>query len=127
MRVAIVTGASSGVGQSAAVQLAKRGTGLIVTYHANQSEALDTVATIEKNGGTAVALRLDVGRPDTFPAFSSRSRSAHPDTTCSSPPERPERRVCRTVRLAGPRSCDPLSPYDSARTSHAAVAARRTS
>jgi short-subunit dehydrogenase len=31
MRVAIVTGASSGIGQSAAVQIAKRGTGVIVT------------------------------------------------------------------------------------------------
>ncbi len=37
MRVAIITGASSGIGQSAAVQLAKRGTGVIVTYHGNQS------------------------------------------------------------------------------------------
>jgi len=48
MRVAIVTGASSGIGQSAAVKIAKRGTGVIVTYHGNQSGALDTIATIEK-------------------------------------------------------------------------------
>lgn len=69
MRVAIVTGASSGIGQSAAIQIAKRGTGVILTYNGNQSGALDAVAAIEKDGGTAVPLRLDVGRSETFPAF----------------------------------------------------------
>lgn len=69
MQVAIVTGASSGIGQSAAIQIAKRGTGVILTYHGNTSGALDAVASIEKEGGTAVALPLDVGRSETFPAF----------------------------------------------------------
>jgi NAD(P)-dependent dehydrogenase (short-subunit alcohol dehydrogenase family) len=69
MQLAIVTGASSGIGRSAAVQLAHRGTGVVLTYHANRAGALDTVAIIEKDGGTAVALPLDVSRSDTFPAF----------------------------------------------------------
>jgi NAD(P)-dependent dehydrogenase (short-subunit alcohol dehydrogenase family) len=67
--IAIVTGASSGIGQSAAVQIARRGTGVILTYHGNRSGALDTVAAIEKDGGTAVALPLDAGRSAAFPAF----------------------------------------------------------
>jgi len=41
-------GPGSGIGQSAAVQIAKRGAGVIATYHGNQSGALDTVATIER-------------------------------------------------------------------------------
>ena len=69
MPIAIVTGASSGIGQSAAIQLAARGTGVILTYNGNQAGALDTVGKIEKAGGTAVALHLDVSRPETFPAF----------------------------------------------------------
>lgn len=69
MQIAIITGASSGIGQSAAIQTAKRGTGVILTYGANQAGALDTVASIEKEGGTAVALPLDVSRTETFPAF----------------------------------------------------------
>lgn len=69
MQVAIVTGASSGIGQSAAIQIARRGTGVILTYQGNESGALETVAIIEKDGGTAVALPLDVGRSETFPAF----------------------------------------------------------
>ncbi|MEU9955359.1 SDR family oxidoreductase [Streptomyces sp. NPDC050982] len=69
MKVAIVTGASSGIGQSAAIQIAKRGVGVIVTFGGNRQGGLDTVAAIEKEGGTAVALPLDVGESGSFPAF----------------------------------------------------------
>ena len=69
MTVAIVTGASSGIGQSAAVHLAKRGFGVILTYHSNQAGALETAKTIENDSGTAVALPLDAGRAGTFGAF----------------------------------------------------------
>ncbi|WP_328423338.1 SDR family oxidoreductase [Micromonospora sp. NBC_00389] len=80
MRVAIVTGASSGIGQSAAIQLAKRGSGVILTYSNNQPGALETVESIEKEGGTAVALPLDVGRSETFPAFRESVVAALRDT-----------------------------------------------
>jgi NAD(P)-dependent dehydrogenase (short-subunit alcohol dehydrogenase family) len=80
MQVAIVTGASSGIGQSAAIQLAKRGAGVILTYSTNQPGALDTVAAIEKEGERAVALPLDVGRSETFPAFRERVVAALRDT-----------------------------------------------
>ncbi|RLP95681.1 SDR family oxidoreductase [Micromonospora sp. BL4] len=80
MRTAIVTGASSGIGQSAAIQLAKRGSGVILTYSNNQPGALETVAAIEKEGGTAVALPLDVGRSETFPAFRESVAAALRDT-----------------------------------------------
>lgn len=80
MRVAIVTGGSSGIGRSTAIQLAKRGTGVILTYSGNQAGAKDTVAAIEKEGGTAVALQLDVGRSDTFPAFREQVVAALRDT-----------------------------------------------
>ncbi|MGK5740040.1 SDR family NAD(P)-dependent oxidoreductase [Micromonospora sp. URMC 103] len=80
MRVAIVTGASSGIGQSAAIQIAKRGVGVILTYGRNRAGALDTVADIEKEGGAAVALPLDVGRSETFPAFRDAVVAALRDT-----------------------------------------------
>jgi NAD(P)-dependent dehydrogenase (short-subunit alcohol dehydrogenase family) len=80
MRVAVVTGGSSGIGQSAAIQIAKRGTGVILTYHTNHPGALDTVRMIEKEGGTAVALPLDVGRTETFPAFGETVAAALHDT-----------------------------------------------
>ncbi|MGD9531597.1 MAG: SDR family NAD(P)-dependent oxidoreductase, partial [Pseudonocardia sp.] len=80
MHVAIVTGATSGIGQSTAVQLAARGTGVILTYRSNPDGALDTVRRIEKDGGTAVALPLDVGRSETFPAFRDEVVAALRDT-----------------------------------------------
>ncbi|WP_426570122.1 SDR family NAD(P)-dependent oxidoreductase [Streptomyces canus] len=69
MKVAIVTGASSGIGQSAAIEIAKRGTGVILTYGTNPQGGLETAAAIEKEGGRAVALPLDVGETGTFAAF----------------------------------------------------------
>ncbi|MEW2290860.1 SDR family oxidoreductase [Streptomyces sp. NPDC047841] len=69
MKVAVVTGASSGIGQSAAVQIARRGPGVILTYNSNEQGVKDTVREIEQSGGTAVALRLDIGDTAGFPAF----------------------------------------------------------
>lgn len=80
MKVAIVAGASSGIGQSAAIQIAKRGARVILTYNGNQAGALDTVAAIEKEGGQAVALPLDIGRSETFPAFRESVVAALRDT-----------------------------------------------
>jgi NAD(P)-dependent dehydrogenase (short-subunit alcohol dehydrogenase family) len=71
-KIAIVTGASSGIGRHAAIRIAERGAGVIVTYHANPDGAAETVATIEANGGTAVALPLDIGRSDSFSAFAEQ-------------------------------------------------------
>jgi NAD(P)-dependent dehydrogenase (short-subunit alcohol dehydrogenase family) len=67
--IALVTGGSSGIGQAAAIHLAQRGTGVIVTYNTNHKGGLETVSRIQSAGGTAVALPLDVSRTETFPAF----------------------------------------------------------
>ncbi|TDE48505.1 SDR family oxidoreductase [Nonomuraea mesophila] len=69
MKVAVITGASSGIGQSTAIEIAKRGTGVILTYGTNARAGLDTAAAIEKEGGRAVALPLDLGDVGTFAAF----------------------------------------------------------
>jgi NAD(P)-dependent dehydrogenase (short-subunit alcohol dehydrogenase family) len=80
MQVALVTGGSSGIGRSAAIQIAKRGVGVILTYNTNEAGALETVAAMEQEGGTAVALPLDVGRSETFPAFREAVVTALRDT-----------------------------------------------
>jgi NAD(P)-dependent dehydrogenase (short-subunit alcohol dehydrogenase family) len=69
MKIAIVVGGSAGIGQSAAIEMAERGSGVILTYRTHPEGADETVAAIEKDGGTAVALQLDIGRSETFPHF----------------------------------------------------------
>jgi NAD(P)-dependent dehydrogenase (short-subunit alcohol dehydrogenase family) len=65
----VITGGSSGIGQAAAYELAQRGIAVVVTYHGSRDRGLETVERIEKDGGTAAALQLDVGRPDGFAEF----------------------------------------------------------
>lgn len=68
-KVAIVTGASSGIGRATALALAARGVGCIVTYNSNPDGARALVAEIASQGARAAALPLDLGRSDGFAAF----------------------------------------------------------
>jgi NAD(P)-dependent dehydrogenase (short-subunit alcohol dehydrogenase family) len=65
----VVTGASSGIGQGAALEIAARGAGVVATYRSRPEGADETVALIRETGGTAVALPLDIARSETFPEF----------------------------------------------------------
>lgn len=69
MTIAIVTGGSAGIGRSAAIELARQGAGVILTYRSHPEGAQEAVAEIARIGGTAVALPLNLGDPDDFPAF----------------------------------------------------------
>jgi len=66
-KVAIVTGGSNGIGKSVALELGKRGVGVILTFHSDKQGADDVVKQIESNGfAKAVALKLDLGQPSTI-------------------------------------------------------------
>jgi NAD(P)-dependent dehydrogenase (short-subunit alcohol dehydrogenase family) len=68
-KIALVTGSSRGLGKSTALNLAKKGVGVIVTYHTNSEEAKKVVAEIEQLGAKAVTLQLDTANTKTFDAF----------------------------------------------------------
>jgi 3-oxoacyl-[acyl-carrier protein] reductase len=61
--VAIVTGASRGIGREIAFRLAADGLAVVVNYAGNTAKAEETVAAIEANGGRAVAVQGDVSDP----------------------------------------------------------------
>lgn len=60
MQVALVTGASRGIGRAIAIELGSRGMAVAVNYSSSAAKADDVVARIAEAGGTAVAIRADV-------------------------------------------------------------------
>lgn len=62
-RVALVTGASRGIGRAIAEALGRRGYSVAVDYRSDEDAARQTVNAVEALGARAVALRADVSRP----------------------------------------------------------------
>ncbi|MEP7286431.1 MAG: 3-oxoacyl-[acyl-carrier-protein] reductase [Chloroflexota bacterium] len=59
-RIAVVTGASRGIGRGIAFELARCGATVVVNYNASADSANEVVATIEAAGGKASAIKADV-------------------------------------------------------------------
>ena len=59
-KIALITGASRGLGKSAALHLAAQGVDIIGTYNSRADEAQALVAQIESLGARAAMLQLDV-------------------------------------------------------------------
>jgi 3-oxoacyl-[acyl-carrier protein] reductase len=60
-KVALVTGASRGIGRAIALDLARRGARVVVNYHQNAEAAAEVVAAIQVDGGEAIPKQADVG------------------------------------------------------------------
>ena len=70
-KVAVITGASRGLGRSMALHLAGQGVDVVGTYRGNSEEAAEVARQIESLGRRAAMLRLDVGDSASFGTFVS--------------------------------------------------------
>ncbi len=68
-KVALVTGASKGIGAGIARELASRGAAVAVNYAGSKAAAEKLVADIKAAGGKAVAVQADLSNPDSIGPF----------------------------------------------------------
>lgn len=74
-KIALVTGASRGLGRNTALNIARRGADVIITYQSREQEAQAVVTQIRAMGRKAVALQLDTGAVAGFANFAARLRT----------------------------------------------------
>ena len=68
-KVAVVTGGSRGLGRDMAIELAKKGFDVIITYQSNADAAAEVVNTIKASGKQAASIPLDVAKSNTYADF----------------------------------------------------------
>ena len=75
-QIALVTGASRGLGRATVLALAAEGVDSVITYRSSDVEARETAAAVERLGRRAAALQLDTTATGTFAAFAEEVRGA---------------------------------------------------
>lgn len=78
-KVAVVTGASKGIGAAIAKQLAAEGASVVVNYASSQTAADQVVAEIIRNGGNAVAVKADVSNKADVERLFTATKNAYGD------------------------------------------------
>jgi 3-oxoacyl-[acyl-carrier protein] reductase len=76
-KVAVVTGASKGIGASIAEHLAAEGASVVVNYASSKSGADAVVERITKAGGKAVAIGADVSKPEQIDTLVAETKKAY--------------------------------------------------
>ena len=76
-KVAIVTGASRGIGAAIAKRLAREGAKVIVNFANSQAAADGVVADITAAGGEAITFKADMGKPAEIPPLFAAAKSRY--------------------------------------------------
>lgn len=75
-KVALVTGASKGIGAGIAAAFAREGASVVVNYASDSAGAERVVADITQGGGKAVAVQADVAKPADVERLFAEARKA---------------------------------------------------
>jgi 3-oxoacyl-[acyl-carrier protein] reductase len=76
-KIAVVTGASKGIGAAAAKQLAAEGATVVVNYHTSKEGADQVVASIIAAGGKAIAVSADVSNEKEIAELFQKTKEAY--------------------------------------------------
>ncbi len=68
-KIAIITGGSRGIGRDIAINVARKGLDVVITYHSNQDAAEEVCAEVRKIGSNVKALQLDSSNVASFSNF----------------------------------------------------------
>jgi NAD(P)-dependent dehydrogenase (short-subunit alcohol dehydrogenase family) len=79
-KITLVTGASRGLGRNTALNIARHGGDVVLTYQSRSEDAQAVVSEIQRMGRKAVALQLDTGKIAGFAVFADRLRAALRET-----------------------------------------------
>ncbi|GAF03354.1 SDR family NAD(P)-dependent oxidoreductase [Saccharicrinis fermentans] len=60
IKIALVTGGSRGLGKNMALELAKKGIHIVLTYNSNEEKAKEVIESIERIGQQAIMVKLNV-------------------------------------------------------------------
>src|SRR6185437_6527875 len=75
-KVAVVTGASKGIGAAIAERMAAEGAAVVVNYSSSKAGADATVQRITQKDGRAVAIQADLSRPEQIRRLFAESKKA---------------------------------------------------
>src|SRR5713101_3210960 len=76
-KVAVVTGASKGIGASIAEHLAAEGASVVVNYASSKSGADAVVKRITETGGKAISVQADVSKPSEITRLFTETKAAY--------------------------------------------------
>ncbi|MBI1692773.1 MAG: hypothetical protein FYV88_4960 [Bacteroidetes bacterium] len=68
-KIALITGGSRGLGKEMALELAKAGNDIVITYNSSPDLAQEVVEQIHAIGGRAVAIHINLELPQSIAAF----------------------------------------------------------